>query len=61
VTVLTERRRHAAWGLAGGGNGACGENLHDRERLPAKASIEVASGDCLSVSTPGGGGWGALS
>jgi N-methylhydantoinase B len=61
VTLLTERRRHAPWGLAGGGNGACGENLHGDERLPAKASFEVASGDCLSVYTPGGGGWGASS
>ncbi len=60
VTLLTERRRHAPWGLAGGASGACGENLHGVKRLPAKTTIQVASGDCLTVCTPGGGGWGAL-
>jgi N-methylhydantoinase B len=61
VTLLTERRRHAPWGLAGGDSGACGENMHGAKRLPAKASFRVASGDCLTVCTPGGGGWGTLS
>jgi N-methylhydantoinase B len=28
VTILSERRRHAPWGLAGGGPGAVGENHH---------------------------------
>ncbi len=60
VTLLTERRLHAPWGLAGGDSGACGENLLGEKRLPAKASIRVASGECLTVYTPGGGGWGAL-
>jgi N-methylhydantoinase B len=60
VTLLTERRQHAPWGLAGGASGACGENLHGTERLPAKVSLRVARDDCLTVCTPGGGGWGAL-
>ncbi len=28
VTILSERRRHTPWGLAGGGPGAVGENRH---------------------------------
>jgi N-methylhydantoinase B len=29
-----------------------------RKRLPGKTNVRVAVGDVLSVSTPGGGGWG---
>jgi N-methylhydantoinase B len=58
VTLLTERRRRAPWGLAGGGDGACGENRLNGELLPGKVSIPVKAGDRLSVATPGGGGWG---
>ena len=28
ITILSERRRHAPWGLAGGGPGAAGENRY---------------------------------
>ena len=58
VTLLTERRRHAPWGLAGGAPGAVGENRLNGELLPGKTSIEVKAGDRLGVATPGGGGWG---
>lgn len=58
VTLLTERRRHAPWGLVGGGPGALGENRLNGELLPGKASLAVKTGDRLSVATPGGGGWG---
>ena len=57
VTLLTERRRHAPWGLAGGEAGAVGENRLNGELLPGKTSIQVKAGDRLSVATPGGGGW----
>jgi N-methylhydantoinase B len=59
VTLLTERRRYAPWGIAGGGEGAKGENRLNGELLPGKTSIEVKAGDCLSVATPGGGAWGS--
>ncbi len=64
VSLMGERRRVPPWGLAGGGPGACGEEWLIRpgatpERLPAKATFEVAAGDRLLVRTPGGGGWGA--
>ncbi|WP_111643169.1 hydantoinase B/oxoprolinase family protein [Marinimicrobium alkaliphilum] len=57
VTLLTERRRHAPWGLAGGEPGAMGENRLNGERLAPKVSLNVAPGDRLSVATPGGGGY----
>ncbi|MGF1547834.1 MAG: hydantoinase B/oxoprolinase family protein [Thiotrichales bacterium] len=58
VTLLTERRRHAPWGLAGGTAGAPGRNLLNGRTLPAKCQISVSPGDLVSVETPGGGGWG---
>ena len=58
VTLLTERRRHAPKGAAGGGDGAVGRNLLNGEPLPAKCRVELKSGDVVTVETPGGGGWG---
>ncbi len=63
VSLLTERRRHAPYGLKGGGPGARGENVlvHPdgrRERLPGKVNLRVPPGSLLSLRTPGGGGWG---
>lgn len=59
VTLLTERRRRGPWGLQGGAAGAPGENLHNGRPLPPKASLQVRSGDRLTLCSPGGGGWGA--
>jgi N-methylhydantoinase B len=59
VSLLTERRRHAPWGSAGGGSGRPGRNLHNGVELGPKAQIEVAAGDRLCVETAGGGGWGS--
>ncbi len=58
-TLLTERRRVAPWGLAGGGAASCGENRLNGALLPAKVSADAAPGDRLCIATPGGGGWGA--
>lgn len=57
-TLLTERRRHAPWGLAGGGAGRPGENLLNGETLPPKYTGAAAPGDRLIIRTPGGGGHG---
>jgi N-methylhydantoinase B len=65
VTLLTERRRLAPWGLAGGGPGTTGRNMLTRAgeqesaALPSKSALRVGPGDRLTVETPGGGGWGA--
>lgn len=58
VTLLTERRQHQPWGLNGGQPGTVGQNSLDSEVLPAKICFSVQPGQCLSVATPGGGGWG---
>ncbi|MDQ1516154.1 MAG: N-methylhydantoinase, partial [Actinomycetota bacterium] len=65
VSLITERRVSAPWGLAGGGTGAVGENWLLRggdesraERLPDKCTVRLRRGDVLRMLTPGGGGWG---
>jgi len=58
VTLLTERRRHAPWGLAGGGAGQPGVNRLNGEVVSGKIGLAVRQGDILTVETPGGGGWG---
>jgi len=62
ATVLSERRRHAPWGLAGGQPGAPGRNRLIRggveQELPGKFTLDLQPGDVLSIETPGGGGWG---
>src|SRR5690606_34289755 len=62
ISLLTERRARAPAGLAGGEPGARGENRLIRSgeahALPAKTTFSARAGDVISVSTPGGGGWG---
>jgi len=63
VTVLSERRKFAPYGLNGAAPGATGMNLITRnggkaEQLPSKFTVWVEQGDVLSIQTPGGGGWG---
>ncbi|MFP4145867.1 MAG: hydantoinase B/oxoprolinase family protein [Phycisphaeraceae bacterium] len=63
VTLLTERRTHPPYGLAGGAAGQMGANRlvrsgGEEELLPGKCTIEVHPGDALEIATPGGGGWG---
>jgi N-methylhydantoinase B len=58
VTLLTERRRHAPKGAAGGGDGQVGKNLLNGNPIPAKCRLELQAGDVVTIETPGGGGWG---
>jgi N-methylhydantoinase B len=64
VTVLSERRRRAPYGLQGGDPGACGRNVLMRndteEELPGKFTRAMEAGEVLSIQTPGGGGWGEV-
>lgn len=62
-TVISERRKFAPWGAAGGEPGTVGENAILRntgaiEMIGSKARFSVSSGDTLRIRTPGGGGWG---
>jgi N-methylhydantoinase B len=57
-SLITERRRHAPAGAAGGEPGAPGRNLLNGEGLAAKASGTLRPGDRLRIETPGGGGYG---
>jgi len=63
VTMLSTRRRHAPWGLAGGADGTSGRNVLRRaegpdEPLPAQFTRRLQAGDRLRIETPGGGGFG---
>jgi len=65
LSLITERRRSAPWGLAGGGPGAPGENWllpggdeAAAEPLPDKVTRPLRAGDVLRLRTPGGGGYG---
>lgn len=68
VSLLTERRSRAPYGLNGGGEGRVGVNtwlkqsdgvVRRKVNLGGKASIKVTAGDRLVLHTPGGGAWGA--
>ena len=58
VTLLTERRLHPPWGLAGGKSGKTAINLLNNGPIPAKTGFDVKPGDRLTLLTAGGGGWG---
>ncbi len=64
VTLLSERRASSPYGLAGGEAGKRGENIliHGSEEitLPGKGSFYCTKDDILSISTPGGGGYGII-
>ncbi|RWS24841.1 5-oxoprolinase-like protein [Leptotrombidium deliense] len=63
LSVLSERRVFAPYGLNGGKSGKRGLNLlHFKSgrivNLGSKASIQVEPGDIFHIETPGGGGFG---
>ena len=59
LSLLTQRRRRAPRGAAGGTDGARGRNLLNGEKLPPIASRDLEPGDLLTIETPGGGGYGS--
>ena len=66
VSLITERRSSRPWGLAGGGEGATGENWllpngNESKATPLldKCTLPLRAGDVVRMLTPGGGGWGA--
>ncbi|GBQ30839.1 hydantoinase B/oxoprolinase family protein [Gluconacetobacter azotocaptans] len=63
VSLSSDRRRFAPYGLHGGGEGCVGRNglqAVDGEKQPlkGKCSVTLAAGETVIVETPGGGGWG---
>ena len=63
LSILSTHRVVAPFGLAGGGDGALGENeLHRKdgriEKLEGSAQAELEAGDRIIIRTPGGGGFG---
>ena len=64
VSLQSDRRRFAPYGLADGADGTPGRNwVRDNEgnvrALPGKVSLTLQAGETVGVETPGGGGWGA--
>jgi N-methylhydantoinase B len=58
-SLITERRRHAPPGAAGGEPGTPGRNLLDGEELAPKSIGQMQRGQRLRIETPGGGGHGS--
>jgi N-methylhydantoinase B len=63
VSIQSERRHLAPRGIAGGGNGSCGQNLLRRidgteTPLPGRTTFQARKGETVIIHTPGGGGWG---
>lgn len=63
AAILSNRRRTAPFGVAGGGDARPGRNIVRRadgriEELPATAQAEMQPGDAFIIETPGGGGFG---
>ena len=66
VTIMSERRLKAPYGLNGGKSGKKGNNSHfiasakETISLPEKVKLKVKKGDRIIIETPGGGGFGKL-
>ena len=63
AAILSNHRRTAPFGLAGGEDGVVGVNRVERadgstELLAGTAEIEMGIGDVFVIETPGGGGFG---
>ena len=63
ASILSNHRRVAPFGMAGGDDGKVGRNSIIRkdgtsEPLSATATVELEKGDKLVIETPGGGGYG---
>lgn len=63
VSLSSERRKFAPYGLHGGNDGERGANAYvdadgNEHALPGKTSHTLADQEIVVVRTPGGGGWG---
>jgi 5-oxoprolinase (ATP-hydrolysing) len=63
LSFVGSRRREGPFGLAGGSDGARGEQWIERadgsrEDIPGVAEAQLRAGDAVVIATPGGGGYG---
>jgi len=62
VTLITDRRVNAPYGIKGGSRGKKGINSividGSKKVLQLKTSLKLKKGTILKIETPGGGGWG---
>jgi 5-oxoprolinase (ATP-hydrolysing) len=63
ASILSNGRRHGAFGVEGGQPGAVGDNAVLRadgtlEPLDHIGQVQMQPGDVFIIRTPGGGGWG---
>ncbi|HKF50407.1 MAG TPA: hydantoinase B/oxoprolinase family protein [Terracidiphilus sp.] len=63
VTLLSDRRKFAPYGLSGGEAGATGraelnQSAGQTTELRGKCTLYADAGDVIRIETPGGGGWG---
>lgn len=62
VSIQSERRKFAPYGLFGGGEGRKGRNVLMRKgksvELPSKTTYQLLKNDIVRIETPGGGGYG---
>jgi N-methylhydantoinase B len=64
LSLQSERRRFAPYGLLGGGDGRRGRNYilrgQTKKLFPPKFTVRLNPGDGIQIETPGGGGYGPL-
>jgi len=62
MSLLSDRRTHGPYGLAGGAEGEKGKAAIIRKgraiKIGSKGTWELEAGDRVRIETPGGGGWG---
>jgi len=63
LSILSNRRKVAPFGLEGGGPGALGKNWIERadgtiQYLSGTETVQIQRGDLFVIETPGGGGFG---
>jgi len=63
VSILSDRRKFAPYGISGGSSGKKGRNFlissqGKKKTLGPKVNLKVQPGDILRIETPGGGGYG---
>ena len=63
LTVFSDNRKFAPWGLFGGGSGSPSRYIlnpdGEAEELPSKITLQLQPDSVISYRTPGGGGYGS--